>query len=260
MSVPAAANTPLGRRSFLRRAAGVGLVVAFGGAAAELWQPGQASAYPWSGNLQQGSSGAQVVELQIRVAGWAANGASQTYVSVDGSFGPGTDAAVRRFQSAYGLGADGVVGPASQGVLNGLEKGDGSTTHFNWSEFTSHDGAGFGGGNVGAAQVQENVRRSMYKLEALRKKAGDRGVTVNSGFRSVAYNNTVPGSAANSQHTYGIAADVAVSGLQTIDIYRIAETCGFSGLEAYTNSWQHCDSRVEHAYGAQSWWWESGVA
>ncbi|MDT4976841.1 MAG: zinc D-Ala-D-Ala carboxypeptidase [Pseudonocardiales bacterium] len=259
--MPAAlGNAQLGRRSFLRSAAGVGLMVAFGGTAAELWKPGQASAYPWSGTLQQGSSGAAVVELQIRVAGWAANTASQTYVGVDGSFGPGTAAAVRRFQSAYGLTSDGVVGPATQGVLNSLESADGSTAHFEWTEFTSHDGAGFGGGNVGTAQVQENVRRSMYKLEALRKKAGDRGTTINSGFRSVAYNNTVPGSAPNSMHTYGVAADIAITGLSTLSIYRIAETCGFSGLEAYTNSWQHCDSRVEHAYGAQAWWWQSGVA
>jgi zinc D-Ala-D-Ala carboxypeptidase len=42
-------------------------------------------------------------------------------------------------------------------------------------------------------------------------------------------------------------------------VYRIAETCGFSGLEAYTHSWQHCDSRVEYQYGSQSWWSESGT-
>ena len=256
----AVGSTELGRRSFLRRAAGVGLVVAVGGTVAEVWKPGKAAAYPWSGNLQQGSSGAQVVELQIRVAGWAAGSASQTYVAIDGAFGPGTESAVRRFQTAYGLGSNGVVAASTQSVLNSLESADGSTAHFDFSEFTSHDGAGFGGGRVSTAQVQENVRRSMYKLEALRKKAGDRATTINSGFRSVAYNSTVPGSAPNSQHTYGIAADIAVSGLSTLSIYKIAETCGFSGLEAYTNSWQHCDSRIEHAYGAQAWWWESGVA
>ena len=43
------------------------------------------------------------------------------------------------------------------------------------------------------------------------------------------------------------------------DDARIAETCGFSGLESYEHSWQHVDSRVQYAYGAQSWWWESGV-
>ncbi|CAM5292138.1 D-Ala-D-Ala carboxypeptidase family metallohydrolase [Streptomyces viridifaciens] len=252
-------RSSLDRRSILRY--GTGVVAAAGLAAvAEVGLAGPAAAYGWSGPLGQGSSGAAVAELQIRVAGWAADSASQTYVAVDGSFGPGTAAAVRRFQAAYGLSADGVAGPQTFGVLNSLEKSDGSTAHFDWSEFTSHDGSGFGGGNVGSGEVQEDVRRTMYKLEALRKKAGDRAITVNSGFRSTSYNAQV-GGASNSMHTYGVAADIAVSGLSTLSVYRIAETCGFSGLETYTVSWQHVDSRVEHGnYGSGFWWWQDGVA
>ncbi|WP_330340073.1 D-Ala-D-Ala carboxypeptidase family metallohydrolase [Streptomyces sp. NBC_00557] len=247
----------IGRRTLLRGAAGV--TAAFGAAAVTLGTAGPASAYGWSRTLQQGASGSDVVELQIRVGGWAASGASQTYIAWDGDFGPATDGAVRRFQSAYGLSADGVVGPQTQSVLNSLESSDGSTAHFDWSEFTSHDGSGFGGGKVGSATVKENVRRLMYKLEALRRKAGDSAVTINSGFRSVSYNSSV-GGASNSMHCYGVAADVVVSGHTTYQVYKIAETCGFSGLEAYSHSWQHCDSRVQYpSYGSGSWWWESGV-
>jgi len=237
----------------------VGLAAAVGvSGAVNVGSAGPAAAYGWSRTLQQGSSGSDVTELQIRVAGWAASSAQQTYVVVDGGFGPSTDAAVRRFQSAYGLGADGVVGPQTQGVLNSLEGSDGSTAHFGWSEFTSHDGSGFSGGNVGSAQVQANVRRLMYKLEALRKKSGDRSVTINSGFRSTSYNAQV-GGASNSMHTYGVDADTVVSGLSTYSVYKIAETCGFSGLETYRVSWQHVDSRLEYPYGSQFWWWEDGV-
>lgn len=246
------------RRSLLRYGAGAlagaGLATVSGLALA-----GPAAAYSWGGTLRQGSSGAAVTELQIRVAGWAAGSASHSYVAVDGDFGPGTAAAVKRFQAAYGLSADGVVGPQTQSVLNSLEKSDGSTAHFDWSEFWSHDGSGFSGGKVGSATVKANVRRLMYKLEAVRKKAGGKPVTINSGFRSVAYNTSIYGYATNSQHQYGIAADIVVSGVATKTLYEIGERSGFSGLESYSHSWQHMDSRVEYAYGARSWWWEDGT-
>jgi zinc D-Ala-D-Ala carboxypeptidase len=238
----------VGRRSFLKTTIGAGLVL--GGAHVGL---GTAAAYSWSRTLRRGDNGADVRELQIRVAGWAADSATKTHVAVDGDFGPGTEAAVKRFQSAYGLGADGIVGPQTQNVLNSLESSDGSTAHFDFSEFYSKDGSGFSGGNVDSATVKENVRRLMYKLEALRKKAGGRSVTINSGFRSISHNRNV-GGASNSQHTYGIAADIVVSGLSPSQVNGIAKTCGFSGIILYS-SFNHVDSRIEYSYGSQSYYW-----
>ena len=55
--------------------------------------------------LRKGASGPEVVALQIRLQalGFDPGG-------IDGSFGPGTERAVRKFQESEGLDADGVVG------------------------------------------------------------------------------------------------------------------------------------------------------
>jgi len=69
--------------------------------------------------LRQGSTGTAVQALQVQLAKHGAQ------VATDGDFGPGTDAAVRRFQSANGLGVDGVVGPATWTALLGTGGGSG---------------------------------------------------------------------------------------------------------------------------------------
>jgi zinc D-Ala-D-Ala carboxypeptidase len=244
-------NPLISRRHVLRGA----LVLGAGAAAAPLWLGGTAGAYPWSRSLNQGATGADVVELQIRVAGYAAAGASHTRIALDGAFGPATAGAVRRFQSAYGLAADGSVGPATQAKLNALESPDGSTLHFNWSEFTDRVSGTFSGGKVSAASAKENARRCMYKLEALRLKLGNRPITVNSGFRSIAHNADV-GGASDSMHLYGTAADLDVPGVANRTVYQRAETCGFSGLETYNTDHQHVDSRADLG---RAWWWENGT-
>jgi zinc D-Ala-D-Ala carboxypeptidase len=212
-------------------------------------------AYPWGHTLQQGSSGNDVAELQVRVAGWASDGPSHTRIAVDGSFGPATAKAVQRFQSAYGLTVNGIVGRDTQAKLNSLESSDGSTLHFNWSEFTDRISGDFNGGKASASAVKENVRRLMYKLEALRVKLGNRPITIKSGFRSVVHNHRV-GGASDSMHLYGTAADLGVSGVSNLRVYQKAETCGFSGLETPFIDHQHVDSRADLGRG---WWWQVGT-
>ncbi|HEV7652677.1 MAG TPA: D-Ala-D-Ala carboxypeptidase family metallohydrolase [Actinophytocola sp.] len=241
----------MNRRNLLRGS----LVVGASALVAPVLLSGSASAFGWTRTLRQGMTGSDVTELQIRVAGFAADSASQTRVSIDGDFGPGTAAAVRRFQSAYGLGADAVVAASTQAKLNALEQSDGSTLHFNWSEFTDRISGNFNGGKVSAASAKENARRCMYKLEALRLKLGNKAITVNSGFRSIQHNSDV-GGASDSMHLYGTAADLDVSGVANRTVYQKAETCGFSGLETYNEDHQHVDSRADLG---RAWWWENGT-
>ena len=74
---------------------------------------GITSSYPGT-PLRQGSSGPNVVVLQV-----ALNRIAQSYpaipkiASVDGIFGPRTEATVRSFQRIFGLTPDGIVGPAT---------------------------------------------------------------------------------------------------------------------------------------------------
>lgn len=65
--------------------------------------------------LKKGDKGEDVRALQILLTGkvYSCGG-------IDGSFGPKTDAAVRKYQSAKSLEVDGIVGPATMSSLLGL--------------------------------------------------------------------------------------------------------------------------------------------
>lgn len=68
--------------------------------------------------LKNGSNGAAVKSLQILLIG---HGYSCGSSGIDGSFGPGTDKAVRAYQKANKLTVDGSVGPATWAKLLGIK-------------------------------------------------------------------------------------------------------------------------------------------
>ncbi len=181
--------------------------------------------YSWSRTLASGASGSDVSELQIRVAGWAGYGVN---MAVDGDFGGQTTTAVKNFQAAYGLSADGVAGPATYAKIYELQDADCTPAHFSYAEVDGGCGqGGYSGGSVSAAQVQENLKRAMWRAEALRQRMGGVPLTVTSGFRSQACDSQVGGSG-SGQHTYGTAIDLV--GASFCSLAQNARYTGFGGI------------------------------
>ncbi len=208
--------------------------------------------YTWGRTLSRGTSGSDVTQLQIRVAGWVAYGEN---LALDGSFGPATEAAVKRFQSAYGLSADGIAGPNTYNMIYSLQDDDCTPIHFSHSEFNYSCGErDYTGGAVSEATARENTKRVMWQLEAERKKLGSQSIQITSGFRSYSCNSSVGGSS-NSNHLYGTAADLGQSsGPSLCQMAQAARYAGFEGIlgPGYPdhNDHTHVDNRSSRSWSA----------
>ena len=211
--------------------------------------------YSWGRTLSSGATGSDVAQLQIRVAGWAGYGVN---MGIDGSYGPQTQTAVRNFQAAYGLTADGVAGPATYAKIYALQDPDCSPAHFSWAEVDGGCGAGgYSGGSVSAATVQQNLLQAMWRAEALRHRMGDQPLRVTSGFRSQSCDRAVGGSG-TGQHTYGRALDL-VPVYSTPSFCTIASHARYSGFGGIFgpgfpdhNDHTHVDIRSSRYWSAPS--------
>ncbi|MFI9613341.1 D-Ala-D-Ala carboxypeptidase family metallohydrolase [Streptomyces sp. NPDC052023] len=213
--------------------------------------PAQADeCYTWNRTLSQGMTGADVTQLQIRVAGHVDYG---EILSVDGNFGPRTKAAVAKFQQAYGLSADGAAGPQTFSKIYALQDPDCTPIHFTYAELNKCN-SDWSGGAVSAATAKSNALRTMWKLEAMRRAMGDVPIVVTSGFRSHACNNAV-GGASNSRHLYGDAADV-VGNPSFCQLAQRGRYHGFGGIfgPGYPghDDHTHLDGRTSRSWSAPS--------
>lgn len=217
--------------------------------------------------LKPGDSGPAVRRLQVRVAGWYPRSNTRVHFLLDGVYGRQTRAAVAAFQSHYGIEADGVAGRATMAILARLADKDGSTAHFDWSEFAQNRNAScsaranayagtFGGGRVAARRAKRNVRRLMWRLEAVRAR-GRNPVGINSGFRSVPYNDCIGGAGA-SQHLFGTAADNRMAAVSNHRERRYARRSQFHGIGCYASlAHNHFDVRLDNRDlpSSRFWWW-----
>ena len=91
--------------------------------------------------------------------------------------------------------------------------------------------------------------RLVIFLQGLRNYYG-RPLSINSAYRTAAYNKKV-GGASSSQHLYGKAADIVVSGIKPADVAKTAQTIGALGLGEYS-TFVHVDTRT-----SKSFWYSS---
>jgi zinc D-Ala-D-Ala carboxypeptidase len=229
---------------------------------------GPARAYDFERRLNRGDKGRDVRALQVRMAGWfPADG--KEHFALDGTFGSQTAAAVRAFESFYRLpNPNGVADGRTYAKLNALQDADGSTEHFNFSEFDQNRNAAcsaranayagtFRGGMVASWKVRRNVRRLMWRLEAVRAKGGHHPIGINSGFRSVPYNDCIGGASA-SQHMYGTAADNRMAEVSNRRERGIAKNSQVHGIGCYSSqTHNHFDIRIDNPdlASARFWWW-----
>ena len=95
------------------------------------------------------------------------------------------------------------------------------------------------------------------RLEHFRRLLGDKPIIVTSAFRCPVYNATIPGTAQNSDHTRGLAADVVVHNDERpiTELARIAVAVGFDGVGDYADGHLHVDlGGKRHADGGPRQW------
>ena len=115
--------------------------------------------------------------------------------------------------------------------------------HFRLSEFMSKDGADT------PDSVLDDLRRQAALLEVIRSAAGNRPISINSGYRSPSHNTAV-GGATHSQHPLGTAADFNVQGMQPRAVSELVTglidqgKLPSGGLGVYDN-WVHYDHRQD---------------
>ena len=89
------------------------------------------------------------------------------------------------------------------------------TANFKKSEFECKDGS------IMPENVLENIKILANQLEVLRSDL-NKPITITSAFRSVSYNKRI-GGVSDSQHLFGKASDLKVSGLKPKRVYETIE-------------------------------------
>ncbi len=115
----------------------------------------------------------------------------------------------------------------------------GNCQHFRWGEATKS------GTRLPAnATITANIERMALKMDAVRRKLGDRPILVTSWYRPPAINAAV-GGASNSTHIQGFAVDFNAQGLSPSQVQRTLSD--WPGGLGYGSNFTHLDDRGDRA-------------
>lgn len=180
--------------------------------------------------MKLGDKGIRVAELQANL-----NKVRFSADGTDGTFGPKTEMAVKAFQRANGLVADGIAGPATLAKLTQkvntrphLAQNRQLSKNFNEREFACRH----------CNQVHIEVEL-VSKLQVLRDIL-NRSITVTSGYRCPTHNKAI-GGATQSRHMQGQAADIIVQGMTPAQVAQAAKQAKFGGIGVYASGFTHVD-------------------
>ena len=159
----------------------------------------------------------------------------------DGAFGDATKNGVIALQRWLKIKVDGIVGSQTRNAISTRKRNAGKlgTFNFNIREFDCKDRARTRPPNGISSEL-------ILKLERLRYECGNRPVIINSGYRTESHNQAV-GGARNSQHLYGRAADIVVSGVKASTVYKKANRIFSNGGVGKYNTFTHVDTRGHRA-------------
>lgn len=116
--------------------------------------------------------------------------------------------------------------------------------NFNSTEFDCH-----GKDCCSETQIDENLINFLQKIREYFNKP----IRINSGYRCPQHNKKV-GGATRSNHMYGQAADISISGIKPIKVARYAESIGVPGIGVY-NTFVHIDTRKNKYF-----WYDGGAS
>ncbi len=99
-----------------------------------------------------------------------------------------------------------------------------------------------GNGCCNAVDIDTELVEILQKIRTHFGKA----VTINSAYRCIKHNKTV-GGASGSKHTFGMAADIVVKGVEPREVAKYAESIGVKGIGLY-ETFVHVDTRAEKSF------------